>query len=106
MKQNRKNPFNSPQRKGLDYTQRQLEILNYEIPLAAIRTTELVALLNKARERNDEAAIETVQYLYDAKTNPNDYFPQMSATEAKAILQSLTPWPIDWDGKKKHKKRK
>ena len=39
---------------------------------------------------------EIAKLMYEAKANPNNYKPSMTVGEAKAILQSLTPWEIIW----------
>lgn len=96
MKKNKNSLFNAPQRKGLDYTQRQLDILNDEIPLERIRTTELVMLIRRAAEREDEVNLDIAKDLYEAKVRPNEYEPSLSVDDAKAVLQRLTPWIINW----------
>ena len=101
MKQNRKSVHNAPARKGLDYTPRQLAILNDELPLEEIKTMELVKLMKRALEREDEVNFDIAKSLHEAKTNPNNYRPIISLIEAKMILQRLTPWMIDWTPRKK-----
>lgn len=99
--------FHSPQRKGLDYTKRQLDILDDKIPLSKITTTELTKLIRRASERGDEISLDIARCLYEAKKHPNNYEPQISLIEAKAILQRLTPWTINWTiAKKKSQKTK
>lgn len=67
------------------------------IPLEEIRTTELSAILKKADAQYDEAVQEIVRTLYQMKKSPGDYKPLYSVEKAKEILQSLTPWKINWD---------
>ena len=90
---------------GLDYTERQLAILEDEVPIENIRTTELVALMKKTRERKDELNYDIAKGLYDLKLHPCEYMPHYTTEEAKSILQSLTPWKIEW-GKSKRQIRK
>lgn len=85
-----------PQRKDLNYTPRQLDILGGDVPLEKIRTTELSVLLHKALAREDEFAAEIAQCLFLQKTDPREYFPQISVEEAREILQRLTPWKLDY----------
>lgn len=35
--------------------------------------------------------------MYAEKTKPQEYIPQYTIEEAKAILQELTPWIINWE---------
>lgn len=79
-----------------DYTEKQKAILNGEIPLEEMRTTELVALVAKATARGDAEDAEIAICLYDAKKNPSKYKPTCTQEEAKHILQDLTPWEINW----------
>lgn len=82
---------------GLDYTKRQLDILNDDIPIENVRTVELVTIMKKANERADEMSYDIAQGLYDLKLHPCEYMPHYTLEEAKALLQSLTPWEILWD---------
>ena len=84
-------------RTGLDYTARQHAILNDEIPVEEIRTTELSALMKRANERADQMAYDIAEGFYDLKIHPCEYMPHYTMAEAKAVLQSLTPWEIHWD---------
>ena len=81
----------------LEYTERQQAIIDGIIPLEEIRTTELSAILKKADAQYDETVQEIVQILYRMKKEPDDYRPLYSVEKAKEILQSLTPWKINWD---------
>lgn len=81
----------------LDYTVRQRAILNYEIPIDEILTIELSALMKRANERADQMAYDIAAGLYDLKIHPCEYMPHYTMAEAKAVLQSLTPWEIHWD---------
>ena len=81
----------------LEYTERQQAIIDGMIPLEEIRTTELSAILKKADTQCDETVQEIVQILYRMKKAPDDYRPLYSVEKAKEILQSLTPWKINWD---------
>ena len=84
------------QRWDTDYTQRQLMILNDHIPLDRIQAKELSVLLRKALAREDDFAAEIAQCLLLQKTDPREYFPQISVEEAREILQRLTPWKLDY----------
>ena len=86
-----------PSYASLEYTKRQQDIINEVIPLEEVRTTELAAILKKARARYDETTYEIVQSLYDLKTMPEEYKPSYTLEEARTILQALTPWQINWD---------
>lgn len=80
----------------LDYTPRQLAILDDEIPLDEIRTTELVAIIKKATARLDGFNLDIANDLLELKKHPSTYFPSMTVEEAKETLQELTPWKLDW----------
>ena len=82
---------------GLDYTKRQQDILNDEIPIDKIRTTELASIMKKANERADTIGYDIAKGFYELKMHPCDYMPHYTMGEAKAVLQSLTPWEIHWD---------
>lgn len=81
------------------YTLRQQLILDDEIPLEDIRRNELTVLAHKAAANNDWPAYYWVEDLLDAKLHPCDCVPKYDLEEAKAILQKLTPWPIEWNSK-------
>lgn len=83
-------------RKGLAYTERQLSILRDDIPLSQISLTELFNIMKKADERCDSYNYEIAHLMYEAKSNPGSYKPNMTEGEARMILQELTPWKIDW----------
>ena len=82
---------------GDTYTDRQLAILNNEIPLYEIRPNELSILYKKAKQKNDVDSYEIAIQMYAEKTKPQEYIPQYTIEEAKAILQELTPWIINWE---------
>ena len=81
---------------GNSYTQRQLDIINGEIDLDNIRPNELSIIFRKALQMEDSDTYEIALELYNRKINPEGYFPKYSREEAKAILQELTPWDLDW----------
>lgn len=83
-------------RKGLAYTTRQFSILCDDIPLSQISLTELFNIMKKADERGDSYNYEIAHLMYEAKSNPSSYKPNMTEGEARMILQELTPWKIDW----------
>ena len=83
-------------RVDIDYTERQLRILCNEIPLDEVGTTELVVLQKKAKARMDSYNYEVATLLYEIKKNPHEYRPNLTVDEAKVILQTLTPWKINW----------
>lgn len=89
--------FSRHTRQGLDYTERQLAILNDDIPIDRIRTTELAALMKRALERNDDMSYDIAFGFYELKKHPSSYTPNYTLDETKAGLQALTPWPIHWD---------
>ena len=82
---------------GDTYTDRQLAILNNEIPLYEIRPNELSILYKKAKQKNDVDSYEIAIQMYAEKTKPQEYIPQYTIEEAKAILKELTPWIINWE---------
>lgn len=84
------NPF------GSTYTTRQEKILAEEIPLEEIRKNELAVLVQKAERMGDIANYEIAMELYDRKNAPPEYTPSYTQKEARDILQSLTPWKIEW----------
>lgn len=81
---------------GKTYTERQLNILAGTIPLEDVRINELAIIKNKAFQMGDLETYETAEALYLRKRDPGTYFPSYSEEEAREILQSLTPWTIDW----------
>lgn len=81
---------------GKEYSIRQLAILNGDIPLSEVRLNELTILQRKAQNLQDFINYEIAQSLYTKKLSGDDYFPTYSIDEAKAILQRLTPWKIEW----------
>ncbi len=83
-------------RLDIDYTERQLKILCDEVPLDDVATKELAAIKKKAEARMDTYNYEIAALMYEVKKNPYQYKPNLTVDEAKAILQTLTPWKIDW----------
>lgn len=86
----------APGRKGLQYTERQLDILNDEIPLDEVPLHDLTNLMVKAKERGDDGYYIAARQMYEAKKSPTDYRPTLTVEEAKITLQALTPWKITW----------
>ena len=86
----------APQRKGLEYTERQLGILSDDIPLSLVSLNELTNIMIRANERGDSYHYQIAQLMYEAKMNSKSYRPKMTVSEAKIILQALTPWKIIW----------
>lgn len=82
---------------GDTYTERQQAILAGTIPLESVRACELSVLRSKALGMEDMEGYETAEFLLDKKTRPEVYESRLSDQEAKDILQSLTPWTIDWN---------
>lgn len=80
-----------------DYTTRQLDILNDDIPLENVRISEIAAIMKKTKARDDILNYDIAVGLYDCKLHPDHYGPPYSFEEAKTNLQSLTPWIINWD---------
>ena len=80
-----------------DYTARQVAILNDDVPIDEIRTTEVYVIMQKAKKRADDISYEIAKCLYDQKKHPCEYFPHYTMEEAKAILEALTPWKIQWN---------
>ena len=86
-----------PQRKDSDYTPRQLLILSGDVDLADIRSQELAVLQRKAVARNDKDIYEIVSDMVFAKAHEGRYVLHYTVEEAKQVLQSLTPWAINWN---------
>ena len=82
---------------GTIYTDRQLAILNGEIPLDEIRPNELSFLYKKAKLKGDMDSYEEAMALYQERTTPSEYVPTYTIDKAKEILQALTPWKIKWE---------
>ena len=82
---------------GYDYTERQLAILNDDIPIDEIRTTELSIIMRKAVQHNDTVNYEIANGLREQKIHPCEYFPRYTIDESMAMLQNLTPWKIQWN---------
>lgn len=80
---------------GTVYSERQAKILCGIIPVEEVRLSELAILVKKAEKIGDGENQEIAQQLYEQRSNPSVYFPPYSLEEAKAILQSLTPWKIE-----------
>ncbi len=85
---------------GKTFTERQLKILNEEIPLDQVRLQEIAVIKNKAEALGDDEKVEIAKTLYAFKTGAEEYKFAVSVEDAKATLQSLTPWEIDWDKQK------
>lgn len=88
--------YSPPRLDKVDYTPRQQAILEGNVALSDIRTTELVTIAKKATAKDDDFNLEIVMDLLEAKRSPTDYFPQMTVEEALEILQDLTPWELDY----------
>lgn len=82
---------------GTVYTDRQLAILNGEIPLSEVRPNELSCLYKKAKNKGDMESYEEAMTLYLQRTAPEEYVPTYTIEEAKEVLQELTPWKINWE---------
>lgn len=96
--------FRAKNRPGLNYTQRQIDILYENIPSEEVRTTELAAIMKKAAERGDDYNYSLAESMYYYKTHPDAHIPKYTEEEARAVLQSLTPWTIHWKTELKQNK--
>ena len=87
---------------GKTYTERQRRIVNEELPLSEVRINELTIIMNKAVSMGDIPTYETAKMLRNLKIHEDDgeYSLSYSPEEAKAILESLTPWKINWETQK------
>lgn len=94
--QNKDDPDYKPNY-GRVYTPRQLKIMNEELPLEEFTQGELTILTRKAENLEDEAALKKIAHIQKLKNNEEEFEFSCSPDEAKDILQSLTPWQIDWD---------
>ena len=82
---------------GKVYTERQLKIMNEELPLEEFTQGELTLLTRKAERLEDEEALEKLAYIQKLKDPKTEFTFSVSPSEAKEVLQSLTPWEIDWE---------
>ena len=80
-----------------ELTAKQHRIMTGELPLEEVRLNEIREIMKKAAFNEDQDLLEAATDLYNAKSNPNSHQPAYSVEEAKDILQSLTPWTIEWD---------
>lgn len=81
---------------GSKFTERQQMILSEQIPLNQFRLNEITIILHKAEELGDEEKIKKAKALQDLKRHEGLYRVKMRPGEARASLQALTPWKIDW----------
>lgn len=77
---------------GKCYTERQKQILAEELAVEDIPCHEITLLINKARSLSDIDGYEKAKELRDRKIHANEYTPDITAEEARAILNNLTPW--------------
>ena len=85
---------------GRTYTARQLKIMNEELTLDEFTQGELTLLTRKAENFEDEEALAKIAVIQKLKNGEDNFAFSYSPDEAKDILQSLTPWAIDWDKQK------
>ena len=87
---------------GHTYTERQRKIVNEELPLPEIRFNEITTIMKKAISLGDVPTYEKAKALRDLKIHENDseYSFSFSPEEAKAFLESITPWKINWEKQK------
>ncbi len=88
--------FDSSVKYEKSYTKRQRDILDSTIPLQDVRGNEIAFIIRKAERLGDIETYEVASALFNKKMNPDGYYPQHTVAEARAILQSLTPWKINW----------
>lgn len=81
---------------GKVFTERQQKILNEEISLDDVRLQELSIIKKKAEALGDEEKAEIASFLIGLKTAPEEFEYTVKKEDAKAVLQSLTPWEINW----------
>lgn len=82
--------------RSFEYSERQKKILSEEIPLEQVRLNELSRLANKAKTFGDMETYNTAMMLREEKLYPDNYHSELTTEEAKAVLDELTPWKIDW----------
>lgn len=87
----------APQRKDSDYTPRQLQILAGDVELSDISSRELTVLQRKAVARDDKDVYDIISDIVFAKAYEGRYVLRYTVEEAKQVLQSLTPWAINWN---------
>lgn len=94
--QNKDSPDYKPNY-GKKFTERQVKILNEEIPIEAVRLTEISIIMRKVESLGDEENLDIARMLYAFKTHKEEYQFNIAAEDAKRTLQDLTPWEIDWN---------
>lgn len=94
--QNKDDPDYKPNY-GRIYTPRQMKIMNEELALDEFTQGELTLLTRKAENLEDKVALKKLAHVRKLKDDQDKYVYSMSPDEAKSVLQSLTPWTIDWD---------
>ena len=82
---------------GSQLTNRQQMILKEEIPLDQVRVNEITVIIRKAEAMDDMETAAAARILYNKKTHVDGFQFSMTPEEAKAFLQSQTPWKINWD---------
>jgi len=85
---------------GSQFTERQKKILSEEISLDHVRVNELTIIIRKAQAMDDMETAAAAQILYNRKTHVDGFHFSMTPEEAKAFLQSQTPWEINWGTQK------
>ena len=88
--QNKDSPDYKPNY-GKKFTERQLKILNEEIPIEEVRLTEISIIMRKAESLGDEENLDIARMLYAFKTHKEEYQFNISAEDAKRTIQDLTP---------------
>ena len=84
---------------GTTYTERQLKILTGEIDIFSIKANEIKFIIKKAEGIGDCETCKKAKELYELRTHQEEYHIDMSPEEARNILQTLTPWKINWEKK-------
>ena len=77
---------------GKCFTDRQTRILTEEISIEDVPMHEISLILNKARSLGDIDGYEKAKELRERKQLSKEYTPDITVEEARAILDSLTPW--------------
>lgn len=81
---------------GTVYSPKQQAILGDEIPLSEVPLNQITVLMRKAESMGDIPAYEKAKELRELKNLPNTYKPNLTANDARDILQQLTPWESKW----------
>lgn len=76
---------------GQTYTERQLQIINGDLPWEIVPINQISLLMNKAKSFSDWPVYEKVKWMREQKLLQEEYTPDITVEEARDILKKLTP---------------